>query len=32
VPDAKSGTIVNQRPSFRTQVAQDTPVNIEVDR
>jgi serine/threonine protein kinase len=32
VPDAKPGTIVNQRPSFRTQVDQDTPVNIEVDK
>ncbi len=32
VPDAEPGTIVNQRPSFRTQVDQDTPVNIEVDR
>jgi serine/threonine-protein kinase len=31
-PDAKPGTIVNQRPSFRTQVDQDTPVNIEVDQ
>ena len=26
VPDAEPGTIVNQRPSFRTQVDQDTPV------
>jgi beta-lactam-binding protein with PASTA domain len=32
VPNGEPGTIVNQRPSFRTQVDQDTPVNIEVDR
>jgi serine/threonine-protein kinase len=31
-PNAKPGTVVNQRPSFRTQVDQDTPVNIEVDK
>ena len=32
VPDTEPGTIVNQRPSFRTQVDQDTPVNVEVDQ
>ena len=31
-PDTEPGTIVNQRPSFRTQVDQDTPVNVEVDQ
>src|SRR6478752_3347729 len=31
-PDTEPGTIVNQRPSFRTQVDQDTPVNVEIDK
>jgi len=30
--DTQSGTVVNQRPSGKTQVDQDSPVNVEIDQ
>jgi len=30
-PDGEPGTVVNQRPSWQTQVEQHTPVNVEIE-
>jgi serine/threonine-protein kinase len=31
-PDGEAGTVVNQRPSWQTQVDQNTPVNVEIEQ
>ncbi len=31
-PDGQPGTVVNQRPSWQTQVDQNTPVNVEIEQ
>ena len=31
-PDGQVGTVVNQRPSWKTEVDQNTPVNVEIEQ